>query len=61
MGPPVSVKPLDDSRSLFRDTIDIDAGSLTPRRLGVGKLVLPSSPTPVACACKDIVTADGRQ
>jgi hypothetical protein len=25
----VSVKPLDGSRSIFRDTIDIDAGSLT--------------------------------
>ena len=29
------------------------------RGLGVGKLVLPSSPTPVARACKDIVTAHG--
>ena len=25
----VSIKPLDDSRSIYRDTIDIDAGSLT--------------------------------
>ena len=25
----VSIKPLDDSRSTYRDTIDIDAGSLT--------------------------------
>jgi hypothetical protein len=25
----VSVKPLDDSRSIYRDTIDIDAGKLT--------------------------------
>jgi hypothetical protein len=25
----VSVKPLDDSRSIFRDTIELDAGSLT--------------------------------
>ena len=26
--------------------------------LGMGQLVLPSSPTPVACACKDIVSVD---
>jgi hypothetical protein len=25
----VSIKPLDDTRSIYRDTIDIDAGSLT--------------------------------
>jgi hypothetical protein len=25
----VSIKPLDDSRSIYRDSIDIDAGSLT--------------------------------
>jgi hypothetical protein len=25
----VSIKPLDDSRSIYRDTIDIDAGTLT--------------------------------
>jgi hypothetical protein len=25
----VSIKPLDDSRSIYRDTIDIDASSLT--------------------------------
>jgi hypothetical protein len=25
----VSIKPLDDSRSIYRDTIDVDAGSLT--------------------------------
>jgi hypothetical protein len=25
----VAIKPLDDSRSLYRDTIDIDAGNLT--------------------------------
>jgi hypothetical protein len=25
----ISIKPLDDSRSIYRDTIDIDAGSLT--------------------------------
>jgi hypothetical protein len=25
----ISIKPLDDNRSLYRDTIDIDAGSLT--------------------------------
>src|ERR1700733_12622465 len=27
--------------------------------LGMGQLVLPSSPTPMACACKDIVTVGG--
>ena len=26
----ISIKPLDDSRSIYRDTIDIDAGRLTP-------------------------------
>jgi hypothetical protein len=25
----ISIKPLDDSRSIYRDSIDIDAGSLT--------------------------------
>ena len=50
------------SRSMTRGrstaTQSISMPGAHRRGLGMGQLVLPSSSTPMACTCKDIVTAD---
>ena len=53
----VSIKPLADTRSIYRHNRH-RCRQPHLRGLGMGQLVLPSSPAPVACACKGIVTAD---
>jgi hypothetical protein len=55
----VSIKPLDSNHSVYRDTIDIDAGRLTFAVWAVGQFVLSTPPTPLASARKSLVTVSG--
>ena len=48
----ISIKPLGQDRSIYRDVIDIDAGRLTALVWAWADLVLPASPTPLARARK---------